>query len=75
MAEPWRNGMIANFNDRYQQKFLRKVAMTSMKDLQSKPLCFEERRNGKYRYSKLKGNYTAEGASNRRNQTSVSSRR
>jgi putative transposase len=25
MAEPWRNGMIENFNDRYQQMFLGKV--------------------------------------------------
>ena len=25
MAEPWRNGMIENFNDRYQQRFLGKV--------------------------------------------------
>jgi len=56
VAEPWRNGMIESFNDRYQQKFLRKVVMTSMEDLQSQSLCFEERHNSKYRYSKLKGN-------------------
>jgi hypothetical protein len=56
VAEPWRNGMIESFNDRYQQRFLRKITMTSMEDLQSKSLCFEERHNSKYRYSKLKGN-------------------
>ena len=56
VAEPWRNGMIESFNDRYQQKFLRKVVMTPMEDLQSQSLCFEERHNRKYRYSKLKGN-------------------
>ena len=56
VAEPWRNGMIESFNDRYQQKILRKVTMTSMEDLQSQSLCFEKRHNRKYRYSKLKGN-------------------
>lgn len=55
MAEPWRNGMIENFNDRYQQKFLGKVVMTSMEDLQSNSLLFEQRHNSKYRYSKIKG--------------------
>ena len=55
MAEPWRNGMIENFNDRYQQMFLGKVVMTSMEDLQSSSLLFEQRHNSKYRYSKIKG--------------------
>ena len=56
MAEPWRNGMIESFNDRYQQRFLGKVDMTSMEDLQADSLAFEQRHNSKYRYSKLKGN-------------------
>jgi len=55
MAEPWRNGMIENFNDRYQQRFLGKVIMVSLEDLQSGSLVFEQRHNSKYRYSKLKG--------------------
>lgn len=55
MAEPWRNGMIENFNDRYQQMFLGKVVMASMEDLQSGSLAFEQRHNSRYRYSKLKG--------------------
>jgi transposase InsO family protein len=55
MAEPWRNGMIENFNDRYQQRFLGKVIMASLEDLQSGSLVFEQRHNSKYRYSKLKG--------------------
>jgi transposase InsO family protein len=55
MAEPWRNGMIENFNDRYQQRFLGKVLMTSLEDLQSGSLAFEHRHNSRYRYSKLKG--------------------
>lgn len=56
MAEPWRNGMIENFNDRYQQKFLRKQVMSSLENLKSGSLTFEQRHNSKYRYSKLKGN-------------------
>lgn len=56
MAEPWRNGMIESFNDRYEQKFLGKVDMDSMDALQTGSLAFEQRHNSKYRYSKLKGN-------------------
>ena len=56
MAEPWRNGMIESFNDRYEQKFLGKVDMDSMDALQASSLAFEQRHNSKYRYSKLKGN-------------------
>jgi len=55
MAEPWRNGMIEKFNDRYQQRFLGKVVMTSMEELQSGSMSFEQRHNSKYRYSKIKG--------------------
>jgi transposase InsO family protein len=56
MAEPWRNGMIEKFNDRYQQRFLGKVVLASMEELQSGSLTFEQRHNSKYRYSKIKGN-------------------
>jgi len=55
MAEPWRNGMIESFNDRYQQQFLGKVVMASEAELESGSLSFEHRHNSKYRYSKLKG--------------------
>jgi putative transposase len=55
MAEPWRNGMIENFNDRYQQRFLNKVIMVSEDDLRVGSRAFEERHNNRYRYSKLKG--------------------
>jgi hypothetical protein len=55
MAEPWRNGMIENFNDRYQRMFLGKVIMASENDLKAHSLEFEERHNSRYRYSKLKG--------------------
>ncbi|MCK4535560.1 MAG: DDE-type integrase/transposase/recombinase [Desulfuromonadales bacterium] len=55
MAEPWRNGMVENFNERYQQRFLGKVVMASVEDLHAGSLAFEQRHNSRYRYSKLKG--------------------
>ena len=47
--------MIESFNDRYEQRFLGKVTMASLEDLQSGSLAFEQRHNSRYRYSKLKG--------------------
>jgi len=55
MAEPWRNGMIESFNDRYQQMFLGKVVMATEGDLKVGSLEFEQRHNSKYRYNKLGG--------------------
>ncbi len=55
MAEPWRNGMIENFNDRYQQMFLGKIVMATEEDLKAGSLVFEQRHNSRYRYSKLGG--------------------
>jgi len=55
MSEPWRNGMIEQFNDHYQQKFLSKVTMTTTGELQTGTLTFEQRHNSQYRYSKLGG--------------------
>jgi transposase InsO family protein len=55
MAEPWRNGMIENFNDRYQQMFLGKVIMVTEGDLKAGSMIFEQRHNSRYRYSKLGG--------------------
>ena len=55
MAEPWRNGMIEQFNDLYQQKFLAKVIMATEDDLRSGSLAFEQRHNSTYRYSRLRG--------------------
>jgi len=56
MSEPWRNGMIESFNDRYQQMFLGKVVMSSQEELTAGSLGFEQRHNSRYRYSKLGGN-------------------
>jgi len=55
LSEPWRNGVVEKFNDHYQQKFLDKVAMSSMSQLQQESLAFEHRHNSTYRYSKIKG--------------------
>jgi transposase InsO family protein len=54
-AEPWRNGIVEQFNDHYQQKFLAKVTMASMAQLKQESLAFEHRHNSSYRYSKIKG--------------------
>ena len=54
-AEPWRNGIVEQFNDHYQQKFLAKVTMASMAELKQESLAFEHRHNSSYRYSKIKG--------------------
>jgi putative transposase len=56
LSEPWRNGVIEQFNDHYQQKFLAKMHMTTLEDLKKETLAFEQRHNSRYRYSKLKGN-------------------
>jgi len=55
VAEPWRNGMIEQFNDRYQKMFLQKKIMHTEEELQAGSLTFEQRHNSKYRFSKLKG--------------------
>ena len=55
MSEPWRNGMVESFNDRYQQMFLRKKKMFSLNDLKIGSLEFEQRHNSRYRYSKIGG--------------------
>jgi putative transposase len=55
MAEPWRNGVIEQFNNFYQQKFLARVHMTTRDVLKQETLMFEHRHNSRYRYSKLHG--------------------
>lgn len=55
MSEPWRNGVIEQFNDLYQQKFLGRVIMETTDNLKIETFAFEQRHNGSYRYSKLGG--------------------
>ena len=54
-SEPWRNGVVEQFNHHYQQKFLDRVAMGSIEELRVQSLAFEHRHNSAYRYSKLNG--------------------
>ena len=54
-AEPWWNGVVEQFNDHSQQKFLAKVPMASMAQLGQESLAFEHRHNSTYRYSKIQG--------------------
>lgn len=55
LAEPWRNGVIEKFNDHYRSGFLRTVGMNNEDDLNRESLFFEQKHNGRYRYSKLQG--------------------
>jgi transposase InsO family protein len=55
MAEPWRNGMVEQFNDRYRKMFLHKKIMNTAEELHAGSLAFEHRHNSQYRFSKLRG--------------------
>jgi putative transposase len=54
-GEPWRNGVVEKFNDHWEAKFRRRVAMATGAQLRHESLRFEVRHNGRYRYSKLSG--------------------
>lgn len=54
-AEPWRNGVVEQFNRHYQQKFLGRVIMNSREELEHQALCYEYKHNNSYRYSALAG--------------------
>lgn len=55
MREPWRNGVVEKFNHHWDQKFFRRIELSSETDLSPQSLLFEERHNARYRYSKLNG--------------------
>jgi transposase InsO family protein len=55
IREPWYNGVVEKFNDVWRQKFLGRVLLESVADLQRESLAFEQRHNSRYRYSKLGG--------------------
>lgn len=55
MSEPWRNGAVEWFNNHHKQKFLRKITITSWDELVEASLAFENKHNGRHRYSKLGG--------------------
>lgn len=54
-AEPWRNGIVEKFNDHWQDKFLRRITLSSAEELRRESLRFEDRHNRTYRYSALGG--------------------
>ena len=54
-SEPWRNGVVEQFNNHYQQKFLDRVPMRTADELREGALAFEQKHNSRYRYSKLNG--------------------
>ena len=54
-SEPWRNGVVEQFNHHYQQKFLDRVPMQTEQELREGALAFENKHNSRYRYSKLNG--------------------
>ena len=54
-GEPWRNGVVEKFNDHWRQKLLGRVRMKALEDLQRESVIFEQKHNGRYRYSKLGG--------------------
>ena len=54
-AEPWRNGVIEKFNDIWQQHGPLREPLKSVAALRRASLAFEDRHNGRHRYSKLGG--------------------
>ncbi len=54
-AEPWRNGVVEHFNDRWQTHGPLRHALTGFASLTRASLGFEARHNARSRYSKLRG--------------------
>ena len=54
-AEPWRNGVVEKFNDRWRQFGPLRHPLTSTTDVDRANHAFEHRHNAHYRYSKLGG--------------------
>ena len=54
-AEPWRNGVVEKFNDRWRQFGPLRQALTTRTALDRANGTFEDRHNAHYRYSKLGG--------------------
>ena len=54
-AEPWRNGVVEHFNDRWQTHGPLRRHLSTCASLARESLRFEARHNARYRYSKLRG--------------------
>ena len=53
--EPWRNGVVERFNTHYRTKFLAWEQVPDFPGLRPASLPFEQRHNGRYRYTRLHG--------------------
>lgn len=53
--EPWRNGIVENFNNHYRQKFLNKKVMQNYEELLQFSLAFEQKYNSSFRLSAIRG--------------------
>lgn len=60
IKEPWRNGVVEKFNDHWEQKFLHRTPMYTLKDLSRESLAFECKHNTRMRYTKLGGKTPAD---------------
>lgn len=54
-SEPWRNGVVEQYNFHHQQKFLDRIVMGNKEELEEGSLKYEYKHNSRYRYSKLGG--------------------
>jgi len=50
MAEPWRNGMVEQFNDRYRENVSSQEDNEHAEELHAGSLAFEHRHNSQYRF-------------------------
>jgi putative transposase len=48
MKEPWRNGVVEKFNDRYEQRFLGKYPIATLTDLLNESLVYDQKHNSTY---------------------------
>ncbi|HYA44214.1 MAG TPA: helix-turn-helix domain-containing protein [Acidimicrobiales bacterium] len=53
--EPWRNGVVERFNTHFRSKFLAWVQIPDFPGLRPASRAFEQRHNGRYRYTRLHG--------------------
>jgi transposase InsO family protein len=74
-SEPWRNGVVEQFNHHYQQKFLDRVPMHTVDELREGTLVFEQKHNSRYRYSKLNGKTPLEALAQSGPSASLSAKR
>jgi len=55
VREPWRNGVVEQFNNYWNKMFFSRVTMATEQQLQEESMAFENRHNSTWRYSALHG--------------------